>query len=1668
MERISRMLRSGLAMVLAICMIIGACPIAAFASETTSSAPSSAEGAKKYVSLGDSMTNGYGLTGYDDPYVVNGFLDEVKDAYPYQLQKELNFDLIAQLATSAMRAEDLNYILNYPNVAGLGDPYTHEEFTGDDGDNSTTDGRWNDYGDYGITDKSGVANVAEIFQSNVAAADVISFCVGNANFGVFLLGRLTNAMGILGGDPEGEEWVNFENALSRLDASQKQVAMDVYNQAKALLEQKLPVGAAPLVTRLVDILGYGVASYLANAEEALDRINELNPEAEIIIVGIMNAFAGLNLDLVYEGKEYSIPMSAILAPIVNGVNGYLCALPTAKQAMGEWTGNTFYYAEAENVGMIVDTYKLEIKGDNVIRDRFITEVVGECDCDDKCTCDCDESVENCADFDTGMVWGMVGDMFNSMVADYGLSLTKINRADVTAYEADELDKLTPSQILSVGVYLAFEKAVLEAADMKSLDATAFLSLASGLDGVFGPVADSLGNNLDMDSIAASVETKVTTAVMAAAVANANAYYKEIKNDATSSGAFDTLKAQCTSSGMDANMAMIAAHYACANNVTSGIDANTVMTWVMSQNESVIGSATTQYAAETLGAAITDPLAKALTSDPTIKSLLNLFARMLIGNGIGCHPSAAGHDTLTDAIVEAYKTQQTTDKEIVENVEYALGELKDFLETYGPEYAEQAWQYAEEQGYIDDAEHAIEELIAHVTEQGEILNGELIVAVEAAIEALKAQGDKLQEQLDALNTLLAEKKAELETAAGEAAEQLKEVIAQIEEAIAQVEALIAQVDKQIAELNKVMEELIAAVKDIAEQVGIIIENAEDLAASIVELVETLKTTGETSIEALAELYENARESVLQAAETLEKAIELVNNQVADAIALAEQINQQVTALYENTVATLEQIISMLPAEVQAAVNSAAQKIQEELEAAKAKVNEELQAALDELDAHITEQINAKKAELQAILDEIDAHVIEKTAELTAAAEAQIAALNAAAKEQIEALNDQAEKQIETVEGAVKDQIAALEQHIAEKKAELKKLNDELEAAAEATKAQIEKQIETLQSQIEELNEQLKEATEETKAQIEKQIETLESEIEKLNEQLKNCTDSVDAQIKKQIETLEAEIAKLEAELNQMVKDLNAQVEAINAKLEADIKAINAKLEADIKAINDELQAKVNAIRAEIEAGYAETIKAIENAIDELEAQLKTQIEELNNQAKEQLEKLDQQAKEQLEKLGDTLDQAVVDVINGIIGQIEDQLTAVNNTVKEMLTSSAKEALGLAEQLGEQLVALGEEGLEALETELKEAMHKAFVKATTAEMEMGEESLYVALGDGSAAPESYAEKVAEQLKAEYGVENFNNYATVGNTVGAEIEAIAAGKRADIADADLITVGFSNANILANAIEAGLDHTGDYDWVELVGEDLAPYVQQTLENVYAEIEAAGIPNEGMFEGMEDAVKSMVEGFAYGAVEYAIELPQLIAAIRAVNTDAVVVIVGQYNPMEGVVLNVGVNETLDMSEYINGLVDAVADHGIAYCILTGDAIFVEAPEVDTNNTKPSWSILDLLNMVRDGYAELYPSDNGHTYIANKILDKEVLNIGKIEVEEPVEPEILWGDADENGEVTIKDVILMRQYILEEGNIDNKFNFTNADVKIDGEINMKDIILMRQHLLDGVELGIY
>ena len=299
-----------------------------------------------YVSIGDSMANGYGFDGYRQDTKVNyNFLTGEGvygvDAYPLQFEKYLaekyGYDVEhTKLAASAMLAEDLLYLLGGVET----------EF--DDG--------WNGYSDY-------VGNVdtdvlKEHFQSAVTDADIISLGIGNASFGAFLTWNLTDYIGIMGEEGKINENLTLENGLALLESEEaKEIVLEAYAELRAaFVEFTGEAGVEFNLDAILDLIAYIVSSYLVSYEAVLDRIVELNPDVEIIIVGLMNTTYGIEITYGSEENRQTLEIGNIIGGMFDLLNSYTSGLPVAKQLAGEYADAKFYYAEQPNPEFICEAF----------------------------------------------------------------------------------------------------------------------------------------------------------------------------------------------------------------------------------------------------------------------------------------------------------------------------------------------------------------------------------------------------------------------------------------------------------------------------------------------------------------------------------------------------------------------------------------------------------------------------------------------------------------------------------------------------------------------------------------------------------------------------------------------------------------------------------------------------------------------------------------------------------------------------------------------------------------------------------------------------------------------------------------------------------------------------------------------------------------------------------------------------------------------------------------------------------------------------------------------------------------------------------------------------------------------------------------------------------------
>ena len=506
----------------------------------------------------------------------------------------------------------------------------------------------------------------------------------------------------------------------------------------------------------------------------------------------------------------------------------------------------------------------------------------------------------------------------------------------------------------------------------------------------------------------------------------------------------------------------------------------------------------------------------------------------------------------------------------------------------------------------------------------------------------------------------------------------------------------------------------------------------------------------------------------------------------------------------------------------------------------------------------------------------------------------------------------------------------------------------------------------------------------------------------------------AEVEEQLGNLEAAIEKIEADLE------NVDVEALISELKAEY-GIEIEIEIDAEAAIAKLQAYVEDAKAEIE-----------NAKAALET-LKANVELIASDAK-----------------------AVVDALVNLKNELCELGSSVCD-LKEAVKDEVLTLVGYANQIGEKALAVVDtldtyadlftDGVVIVKNEIIKAIEEAIYNATHADYEKDADSYYVAFGDGTAVSESYVDLLAAELEVKY-----NNLAQEGLKVEDMFDIIDANV-AEIKKADLITIGFGNNTFITEAMNYALDYENapEFDWAKYVGEDGAKYVAEALAELKAMLDEEGLGNV-MGMPASDLAVIAIEAYAYSCVEYAVNLPIVANAISEINPEALVILVGMYNPLDGVVIDLGETK-LDVSEYLTYLAKAAGLESLIYAIVTGDAIYVDAPAVDTKLEDEALDILDIINEFAIHQGEnLDPNAAGHEYIKGQIL--EALNVTKV---------ALLGDANNDGEVNAIDAMYILQYdaeIIEA----SELHLELSDVNGDGKVNSIDAMYVLRYDAELIE----
>ena len=1048
-RKFSRMWRSGMALLMALCLMIGLCPTDTFATE--------AEKKINYVSLGDSMTNGYCFKGYNQGSDDSDELDFIdgrgvygEAAYPNQFEDWLKTQGYSvnhvKLASSAMRAEDLNYLLG--------------------GREKPDDGWFEEILNYtGVNDAD---ELSKFYVESVSNADLITMCIGNASFGAYMLHTVTDALGLFG-DLEQDEMVDLEKALINLEPEQKQLVLDIYNQMKAEFTQYIPADLAKQykVDEICDIIAYTAAGFILNYKGVLDRIMELNPDVEIILIGVMNTTYGMKITA--EGMD-DIPVGDIMDGVFSALNAYIAALPTVMQAAGEWQDAKFYYAE-DTAPLFISQEFANLKKANwgnvdegrlsgtIVRERNIKayndslrEIIGEAlniDSLSKISLKNVQEVEN-----------------NGMTGDNGIDLScaiYLGIEDAVAVSTDTMDiPLTGLIKIATDLSSVFENFEITSGDIRK-DLGEYLTSTDELKGMCKIYAlFKVGNGMSVHPTPAGHDN-IAKAVIASYEAKHTVKDETIENVEIALDALYNLIEQYGPEVLDQ-----AYNYAVEQGCVEALET------AVAELKAELEARTENYINEAkpaMEAAIADLEAEANALNEKLAAMKAELeakkAELEAATGDAAEDLAAVVDQLEKSIaaledtIAAVEAQITDIEAAIENLKTGLAALEEELTTLAEAVADLEDSVTNVLDVMKNASGSVESVIAAVDaakdtveaavalvattyDQVEKLVNEVVALAEMTGEKVAALAEMVAADLQAAYDSLPEDvKAEINTA-------IAEIQKNAEEAKAVIEAELAeQIADLKAELQPVIDAKVAELEELLAQIEAEVEakTAELKAEAEAKIAELNAAAEAKKAELEAQLAEKYAELEALKAE-LENAAEEAKAEIEAKIAEVEKAIEDLKAQMEQIVTDLEEAVAAVEAELEKKIA----EIREEIEAAYAKAVEDLEQAIEELKAELDEKITELTEAAEQKIAEIMAGAEKKIAELKAAGE-EIAEELAAVMEEVKAVVEAVKAEVEAVTGETIDNV------------------EELLEAAKAMAAEL---TETIENKVDEVIEALKEA------------------------------------------------------------------------------------------------------------------------------------------------------------------------------------------------------------------------------------------------------------------------------------------------------------------------------------------------------------------------------------------------------------------------------------------------------------------------------------------------------------------------------------------------------------------------------------------------------------------
>jgi len=180
---------------------------------------------------------------------------------------------------------------------------------------------------------------------------------------------------------------------------------------------------------------------------------------------------------------------------------------------------------------------------------------------------------------------------------------------------------------------------------------------------------------------------------------------------------------------------------------------------------------------------------------------------------------------------------------------------------------------------------------------------------------------------------------------------------------------------------------------------------------------------------------------------------------------------------------------------------------------------------------------------------------------------------------------------------------------------------------------------------------------------------------------------------------------------------------------------------------------------------------------------------------------------------------------------------------------------------------------------------------------------------------------------------------------------------------------------------------EYIDQYADDLAAILTACIEEVQNVLQTAQNQKDEVLNVLNtiEPFKPYIENLLFASVAYAVDTAKAVDAIQAINPDATLIVVGMYNPLDGleIVMN---GKTIDVGAYMDYLIDATNVYYTALAVADGEFTFVAVPDTEINGFENAINV-DELNVAQLGTMLLKLNDSmyadaaGHEYIFEQIM---------------------------------------------------------------------------------------